>query len=269
MQVDAIAERTVRSLDSGALCDPISDGAPGFSVHDAYDVLGAIGRRREADGWRRVGRKIGLTNRAIWEVFGTDRPFWADVWDRTVVPVSDGAATVELGSCAQPRIEPEVVFGLRGPVPPTDDPVALLAAVEWMAPGVEVVRCPYPGWRVSLADCIAAVGFHGALAVGEPVRIDAAHRSQIASRLARFEVTLCRGGDVVDRGNGTDVLDSPASALGHVARVIADQSGAPPLAAGELVTTGSITNAHPVGPGEQWRADYGELGLEPFTLTFA
>ena len=268
MEVDAIAERLLCTLDSGAVCEPISDKSPGFSVGDAYAVLAAIGRRRENNGWRRTGRKIGFTNRTIWEAYGVDRAFWADVWDSTVVPVSGGAASVELGSFTQPRIEPEVVFGLRGPVPLTDDPVAVLAAVAWMAPGFEVVRCPYPGWRFGIADCIAAVGLHGALAVGTPVRIDDGNRDSIASTLAQFEATLWRDGDLVDSGAGANVMDSPALALGHLARVISEQPGAPALGAGELVTTGSVTDAHPVRAGEQWRADYGALDLEPLRLTF-
>jgi 2-oxo-3-hexenedioate decarboxylase len=174
---------------------------------------------------------------------------------------------VALASLVQPRIEPEVVFKLRGPVPVSDDPVTLLAAVEWMAPAFEVVRCPYPGWRFGIADCIAAVGFHGALAVGTPVPIDEVNRDSVAARLPAFEATLTRDGEPVDRGVGANVLGSPALALGHLARVVSGQPGAPGLTAGELVTTGTITNAHPVGPGERWRADYGTLGLEPFTLT--
>ena len=63
-------------------------------------------------------------------------------------------------------------------------------------------------------------------------------------------------------------MDSPALALGHLARVISEQPGAPALGDGELVTTGSVTDAHPVRAGEQWRADYGALDLEPLRLTF-
>jgi 2-keto-4-pentenoate hydratase len=265
---DAIAERLVRVLDTGATREPISSEASGFSVGDAYAVLAAIGRRRGDSGWRRVGRKIGFTNRTIWEAYGVDRPFWADIWDRTVVSASGGAATVALGSFAQPRIEPEVAFGLRGPVPVTDDPVAVLAAVEWMAPAFEVVRCPYPGWRFGIADCIAAAGLHGALVIGTRVRIDDVNRDTVAATLASFEATLSRNGELADSGVGANVLDSPAHALGQLTRVVSEQPGAPGLAAGELVTTGTITNAHPVQPGERWHAEYGALGLEPFTLTF-
>jgi 2-keto-4-pentenoate hydratase len=51
-------------LDSGATCEPISNDVPGFSVRAAYAVLAAIGRC-DNNGWRRVGRKIGFTNRTL------------------------------------------------------------------------------------------------------------------------------------------------------------------------------------------------------------
>lgn len=268
MDVDAIAGKLLPLVDTGATCEPISRDVPGFSVGDAYAVLAAIRRRRDDGGWRRVGRKIGFTNRTLWEAYGVDRAFWADVWDSTTVFATGGAASVALGSFAQPRIEPEVVFALRSAVPMTDDPVEVLAAVEWMAPAFEVVSCPYPGWKFGIGDCIAAVGFHGALVVGTHVPIDDANRDTVAATLASFEATLWRDGERVDSGTGANVLDSPALALAHVARVVSEQPDAHDLAAGELVTTGTITNAHPVRAGERWHADYGALGLEPFTLTF-
>ena len=269
VEVDEIAERLVRVLDTGATCEPPSSEAPGFSVGDAYAVLAAIARRRADSGWRRVGRKVGFTNRSIWEAYGVDRPFWADLWDRTVVSAAGGAATLALASFAQPRIEPEVAFGLRGAVPGPDDPVAVLAAVEWMAPAFEVVRCPYPDWRFGIADCIAAAGLHGALVIGTRMPIDDENRDTVATTLASFEATLTRNGETIDRGAGANVLDSPAHALGHLARVVSEQPAAPGLVAGEIVSTGTITNAHLVRSGERWQADYGALGLEPLTLTFA
>jgi 2-oxo-3-hexenedioate decarboxylase len=143
----------------------------------------------------------------------------------------------------------------------------VLVAVEWMAPAFEVVRCPYPDWQFGIADCIAAVGFHGTLVVGTRVPIDDVNRDTVAATLPSFEATLSRDGELVDRGVGSNVLGSPARALGHLARVVSDQLGAPELAAGEVVTTGTITNAHPVRAGERWAADYGALGLEPLTVT--
>src|SRR5690606_18160809 len=85
MDADAIADHLLRVLDAGASCEPVTDDAPGFGVGDAYAALAAIRGRRGGAGWRRAGRKIGFTNRGLWEAYGVDRPFWADVWDRTVV----------------------------------------------------------------------------------------------------------------------------------------------------------------------------------------
>ena len=62
------------------------------------------------------------------------------------------------------------------------------------------------------------------------------------------------------------MLGSPALALAHLARLLADQPQAPKLAAGEIVTTGTITDAWPVAAGEIWSSDYGALGLDGLTL---
>jgi len=73
---------------------------------------------------------------------------------------------------------------------------------------------------------------------------------------------------VIDRGAGANVLDSPALALAHLARLLANQPLSPKLAAGEIVTTGTITDAWPVAAGEVWTSDYGTLGISGLDLSF-
>jgi 2-oxo-3-hexenedioate decarboxylase len=102
--------------------------------------------------------------------------------------------------------------------------------------------------------------------VGPRTTLSDPSRDAFAAALPRFELTLRRGHVVIDRGVGANVLDSPPFALAHLARVLADQPAMPPLAAGELVTTGTITDAWPVTPGETWSSDYGTLGLPGITL---
>ena len=82
------------------------------------------------------------------------------------------------------------------------------------------------------------------------------------------QVTLSRGLTVVDLGVGANVLDSPALALAHLARLLADQPLSPKAAAGEIVTTGTITDAWPVTAGEVWTSGYGALALKGLTLRF-
>jgi 2-oxo-3-hexenedioate decarboxylase len=179
-----------------------------------------------------------------------------------------GAATLSLRGLVQPRIEPEVVFGLAAPVPVTEDPRVALDAAAWIAPGFEIVQSHFPQWRFKAADCTAAFGLHGALVVGPRVRLDAALRDRLAPLLPRFALELRKGETVVDRGVGSNVLGGPAHALAYLARVVAEQPHAPPLAAGEVVTTGTISDAWPVASGETWHSDYGELPIAGLALTF-
>ena len=267
-ELDAITDRLVEAFDAGALLDPISRVAPGFDTDDAYAVLARIAAVRAGRGWTVAGRKIGFTNRTLWDLYGVDRPFWAHVWNETLATADRGRASVAIGHFQQPRIEPEVAFGLRGPVPVSDNAEEILSAVEWMAPAFEIVQCPYPEWRFTIAECAAAFGLHGRLVIGARIAIDDGNRADVAARLTDFEATLARDGEVVDRGVGTNVLDSPALALGHLARVVADQPRYGGLAAGEVVTTGTITNAHAIAPGETWTSDYGELALEGLAVAF-
>ena len=263
-----IAERLIAAYDAATSLPPITAGAPDFSVADGYAVLADIEERRRAQGWRSVGRKIGFTNRTIWPRYGVHQPMWAHVWSHTAHFAASGRATLDLRPFVRPRIEPEVVFKLKGPVSAADDPLAVLAATEWIAPGFEIVQSHFPDWKFKAADCTAAFGLHGALVVGEPLMVTSANRAALAAALPVCMVTLSRGDKVIDRGVGANVLDSPALALVHLARLVADQPQAPKLAAGEIVTTGTITDAWPVAPGETWSSDYGKLGIDGLALSF-
>jgi 2-oxo-3-hexenedioate decarboxylase len=266
--VAAIASRLIEAYDGATTLAPISAADPGFDVPAAYAVLAEIERRRAAQGWRPVGRKIGFTNTTIWERYGVDRPMWAHVFERTVRFAPEAQARLPLAGFVQPRIEPEVVFKLRSSPLAGGDARAVLEAIEWMAPGFEIVQSHFPDWKFTAADCTAAFGLHGALVVGPPLPVDDANRKVIAAALPAFALQLRCGGALVDKGVGSNVLGSPALALAHLARVLKGQPEAPPLAAGEIVTTGTITDAWPVAAGQTWTSDYGALGLYGLTLTF-
>jgi 2-keto-4-pentenoate hydratase len=263
-----IAGRLIEAYDTATTLPPITTGAPEFSVADGYAVLAEVEARRRAQGWRSVGRKIGFTNRTIWPRYGVYLPMWAHVWAHTVKHASAGRATLSLAPFVRPRIEPEVVFKLKAPVPVAGDARAMLACVEWIAPGFEIVQSHFPDWKFAAADCTAAFGLHGALVVGTPMAVTERNRDLLAAALPGFALTLRREGESIDTGVGANVLDSPALALAHLARVLSGQPQFPRLAAGEIVTTGTITDAWPVAKGETWSSDFGALGLEGITLTF-
>ena len=267
-EIEAIADRLMAAYDSATTLAPISESEPGFDVATAYEVLAEIERRRRAQGWQSAARKIGFTNRTIWARYGVYQPMWAHAWTHTVHFAPAGSATLSLARLVQPRIEPEVVFKLAAPVPATDDVAAILGCVEWIAPGFEIVQSHFPDWKFTAADCTAAFGLHGALVVGAPLALTPQNRVTIAAALPTFTLRLRRGGALIDTGIGANVLGSPALALAHLARVLGTQPQAPPLAAGEVITTGTVTDAWPVAAGETWTSDYGALGLSGLALAF-
>jgi 2-oxo-3-hexenedioate decarboxylase len=266
---DEIAGALLACQDGAGTMAPITSGDPSFDVPRAYDVLAAINARREASGWVPIGRKIGFTNHTIWERYGVYQPMWAPVWRQTVHFAGEGTQTLPLQGFVRPRIEPEVVLKLRAPPRASDDPMVLIEAVEWIAAGFEIVQSVFPDWRFAAADCTAASGLHAALLVGPPLQVTPDNRASLVAAFPTFEVTLARDGVGVDRGTGSNVLGSPLNALAHLIRVLQAQPRFAPLAAGEIVTTGTITDAWPVRRGETWQSHYGRLGVEGLRLRFA
>ncbi len=218
MDADAIAERLIQATDDHTTIPLLSETIEGFDVARAYEVLFAITRRRRAAGWRPVGWKIGFTNRTLWPRYDVWQPMWAPVWDRTVHLAPEGAAHLDVESLVQPRIETEVVFGLRADLPPTDDARTVLEHTEWIAAGFEIVQSHFAGWRFAAADCTAAFGLHGALVVGRPLMLTDGERDRLLTALTDAEVTVRRGDVVVDTGHSSVVLDSPALSLAHLSR---------------------------------------------------
>ncbi len=265
--LQVIADRLIDAYDNATMLEPISVTVERFDSAAAYEVLDRIAAQRRRQGWTQVGRKIGFTNRTIWEAFGVDRPMWAHTWSTTVT-YAEGNAVVGLDRFVQPRIEPEVVFKLRERPPRTGSPTEVLRSVEWMAPGFEIVHCHFPDWKFTVADATADFGVHGALVVGTPLFIDDDNRDAIVAELSRFELTLSHDGVEVDRGLGANVLDGPAHALAHLIEVLDDQPEHQPLDPGEIITTGTITNMWPITSGERWTSDYGSLGLNGLTVSF-
>jgi 2-oxo-3-hexenedioate decarboxylase len=219
-----------------------------------------------SQGWKPLGRKIGFTNRTIWPRYGVYEPIWGTVYDRTLSHVrDDGHAELALAGLLNPRIEPEICFGLRS-APRGAGVEALLEAIDWAAHSIEIVQSPFPGWKFKLADCTAVNGLHGRLLVGR--RVPLRELPQLAAALPKLRVELLRNGEPVDRGIGANVLDSPLAALGYLVEVLRRQPEAPPLAPGELISTGTITDAHPVRPGETWSTRLEGLPLPGMTVHF-
>ena len=239
----------------------------GFALNDAYAVEAELARLRRADGHHAVGRKIGYANKAMWRVLKLDTLVWAHMYNDTVHHAQHGLTTISVERMYSPKIEPEIVFKLKAPLEAEAvEPAAALEGVEWLALGFEIIDCVYPGWTYQPADFVAAYGLHAALIVGTPLRIEPAMIPALVDDLSRFTVRLMRNGELVEEGSGKNVLRSPARSLGELAAAISRTAAAEPLAAGELVSSGTLTTSTPIAPGEQWQATVDGLPLAGLTL---
>jgi 2-oxo-3-hexenedioate decarboxylase len=147
------------------------------------------------------------------------------------------------------------------------DDKALIRCIDWIAHGFEIVQSIFPNWSFKAADTVAAYGLHGRLFIG-PRHSAESRREDWARELSRFEIDLFRNGVLVDHGVAANVLDGPLFALRHLAETLAEDPLNPPLAAGEIVTTGTLTRAFPVSTGEEWTTQLQGVALEGARIRF-
>lgn len=260
------AQAVLAALSSGRSIPNFTSRDAAFGETEAYAVAAALHQARLARGERAVGRKIGFTNRSLWPVYGVHEPIWGHVYDTTVVYARDGRAAIPVGPLPEPRIEPEIVLHFAAAPPVTRDEAAILACVDWIAHGFEIVQSPFRDWKFKVADTVAANGLHGALVIGTPVPV--AGIADCARKLREFRLTLIKDGAPQAEGTGANVLDSPLLAFAHFAGVLARLPQFAPVGAGEVVTTGTLTDAYPVKAGETWSTRLAGIELPGLELAF-
>jgi 2-keto-4-pentenoate hydratase len=232
--------------------------ASGLTLDAAYAQALQVRQHRIARGELPKGYKVGFTNRTIWPRYNVFAPIWGTVWDTTLT-LCEGDDQVSLSRTCQPRLEPEVVFGLKAAPPEDASMDDLFQAIGWIAPGFEVVQSHLLDWKFQAPDTVADGGLHAHLLVGRqvPLREMAESATTLDTLLASAHVALHKGDQPVEAGQGSNVLDSPLRALLHFVQTLRACPGAPSLQAGDLITTGTWTDAWPVQPGEQWSAQFG------------
>lgn len=267
MDARSIATEAMSVLGQGRQIVPFSSRNPAFGLDEAYKVTPIVRQMREARGEKVLGRKIGFTNSTIWAQYNVNGPIWGYMYDRTVRNLSDIGGTASLAELADPRIEPEIVFGLSAAPDTAMDERELLACIDWLALGYEIVQSIYPDWKFAAADTVAAFGLHGAMLIGERHQIGD-DPAKWLRMLSDFDVELACNGDVADRGHARNVLGGPLSALRHFVGVLAQDDLNPGLAAGEIITTGTLTKAMPIKPGERWTTRVSGIPLGGIDIRF-
>ena len=220
-----------------------------LSLADAYAVQDEVVRLRERAGLTGCGWKLGNTSAVKQRSMGIAHPLFGRIFAAGRVP--DGA-TFALSDAIGPRFEPELVFGLRAPLPASGGRAALAAAIDWIAPGIEITDSRFgPGRRTAnelIADCTSTCGF----VVGVPQPYDPARP------LHDLATELIRNGEVLERGTTRDVLGDPLVALELLAAHLAARGAS--TRAGDLVLSGAITDAASAAAGDRVEARLAGLG---------
>ena len=260
----ALGRSLLEAWDRAALLALPSARPGGLSTEQAYAAAEHARRLRVARGEHQRGWKIGFTNRGIWDRYGVHQPMWGPVWDTTLELLDGAQATLSLAGLCQPRLEPEIVFGFAAAPRAGMSLAELQACLDWVAHGFEVVHTHFDGWRFTAPDTAADFALHGRLRVGP--RVPVAGWSTLAADLSALQVELWGDGELRDRGQGAIVLDGPLHALQAMVEAMARTTPHWHIVAGDVVTTGTITDAWPLLAGQRWQTRLSDARLADLTL---
>ncbi|HEY1297953.1 MAG TPA: 2-keto-4-pentenoate hydratase [Chloroflexota bacterium] len=233
---------------------PLSETLPTLTVQDGYAIQSAwLHRKLDSDtGLRLVGRKVGLTAKAMQEQLGVNEPDFGFLLNTMLVPDAGAIARDEL---ILPRVEPEIAFylarDLRGPGVSAAD---VLDATRAVAPALEIVDSRIADWKIKLQDTIADNGSSARAVVGPSVPWAKGGSLDLSAVL----VTLRRNGEQVGEGAGAAVLGHPAEAVAWLANALAAFGEG--LRAGDVILPGAMCASVFANAGETFEASYTGLG---------
>lgn len=194
----------------------------------AYEISELVTRMRESEGVRRVGRKVGLTNPVVQQRAGVDEPDYGVVLEDMVY---ESGYRHPRKNFIHPKIEGELAFVLKDSVL-EESFEALVDAVDYVVPAMELVDNRYPDYRMSIVDTIADNAACEGIVVGDV-------RKKLEDvPLTEVEMVLYKDNEEITRGKAADVMGNPLKAIHWLART-AIRIGRP-LQAGEILLSGSI-----------------------------
>jgi 2-oxo-3-hexenedioate decarboxylase len=193
VDTEALAREVKRAVDACTQIEPFTSRMPQLSLAHAYEAAQRVCAMRTREGAKVVGRKIGFTNFNLWPIYDVHEPIWGYVYDRTLTRAPEANAALSLRGLADPRIEPEIMFGLKQGLRGAPSVRDVVAAIEWIACGFEIVQSHFPGWKFKVADTVIDGGLHGKLVVGPPFPLSSLGKDPVAA-LESFTIELMQDG---------------------------------------------------------------------------
>jgi len=248
--IEQLGTELYQALVDAKTVKPLTDRHPDISIEDAYQIQKQLMKLRLAAGERVIGKKIGVTSKAVMNMLGVYQPDFGYLTDGMVY--NEGQA-IPMSRLIQPKAEGEIAFvlkkTLKGPGISSAD---VLAATEGVMACFEIVDSRIQDWKIKIQDTVADNASCGVFVLGDrlvdPRDVD----------LNTCGMELEKNGDIVATGAGAAALGAPANAVAWLANTLGRLGIA--LEAGEVVMSGSLAIMVPVAAGDNLRVSIGGIG---------
>jgi 2-keto-4-pentenoate hydratase len=247
---EALARRLRDAYRSGAI-PPLRDSLDPSDGVGAYRIQEINTRFWESQGRRLVGRKIGLTAKAVQAQLGVSQPDYGALFADMAVP---NGGELNPARVLQPKAEAEIALVLNADLHGPDvTPDTVRAATSHAVAAIEIVDSRIADWKIAFADTVADNGSSGFFVLGDERR-----------SLGGLDLFTCGmatevNGTIVSVGAGAACLGHPLNAAAWLARTV-------PLRAGDVVLTGALGPMVPLSRGDKVNAHIGGLGSVSFIL---
>ena len=229
---------------------PLIERDSALTIDDSYAISLDFLARRRAEGERVVGKKIGVTSKAVQDMLGVHQPDFGFLTDWMHV---EGDINVADKKLIQPRAEAEIAFflreGLKGPGVTAEQ---VIDATEAIAPCFEIVDSRIDDWKIGIVDTVADNASCGVFVIGE------ARANPRDHKLPELKVTVTKNGEPLSEGLGSAVQGDPAQAVAWLANTLG-QYGVT-LDAGDVILSGSLVPLEPAVAGDVFEMELHGIG---------
>ncbi|KIN88806.1 2-oxopent-4-enoate hydratase [Thauera sp. SWB20] len=248
--IEALGDSLYDALVARTPIAPLSAAHPDMTIEDAYHVQQRMIARRLENGDRVIGKKIGVTSKAVMNMLGVHQPDFGYLLDSMVFNEGE---SVDMDTLIQPKAEGEIAFllkkDLQGPGVTAAD---VLAATEGVMACFEIVDSRIQDWKIKIQDTVADNASCGVFVLGDQL-VDIADLD-----LALAGMVLEKNGEIVVTGAGAATMAHPVNAMVWLANMLGSLGIA--LKAGDIVLSGAMGAMVPVARGDNLRMTIGGIG---------
>lgn len=249
---EKIAENLFIAKKNKKPINPLTSDFPEIDCLDAYQIQSINIKREISEGAKVVGKKIGLTSKAMQEMLGVNEPDYGVILDNMVLNDS-GNYNLDNLNLIQPKIEAEIAFVLKKEIKgPGITITKILQSTEYVLPVLEIIDTRIKDWKIKIQDTIADNASSAYIVISGKI-------NSIRDNDLRYTpLILKKNGKIQSTGVGANVLGHPAFAVAWLANKLSDYHMS--LNAGEIILAGSLIGAVSISKGDCITADFGNFG---------